>query len=318
MVSEAATNTIANHTANVDSDWLLDRVKRQKQLKMWRIAALVLLLLLLFALINKAGLGSTGSHIARIHVDGFIDTDLERDEHLQKLADNDSVKAVIMHVNSPGGTTAGGENLFNALYRLKQAKPLVVVMDNMAASAAYLAALSGDHIIASRGTITGSIGVIFQSPNVSQLADKIGVDIKQITSGDMKGQPNMLGEFSPESEVVFQELVDDFHAFFIQAVANERKMDLATVEKLADGRIYTGNQASKNGLIDAIGDEQDAITWLEEEKEIKENLKVVEHKLRTPKDNIEKVLGIIAPNMSFLTQKNRYGLLSVPNGYGIF
>ncbi|MEL6873392.1 MAG: S49 family peptidase, partial [Pseudomonadota bacterium] len=176
---------------------VLERRRLRRQVGLWRGLAILagVLVLIAFAAVraNEAGvLGNT--QIARVTVEGMILDDRKRLKMLEKIARADNVKGVIVYINSPGGTTTGGEGLYKALRELSERKPVVAQFGTVAASAAYMAGLGTDRILARENTITGSVGVIMQWPNVSGLLDKIGVRMNQLKSGELKAEPNPFEE----------------------------------------------------------------------------------------------------------------------------
>jgi protease IV len=219
------------------------------------------------------GLWFTHSRVARLVVSGLITDDRKLDEAVEKLADTDGVKALIVAIDSPGGSVAGGEGLHDAIARVAAKKPVVAVMGGTAASAAYMIAVPATHIFAREGTLTGSIGVLLETGEVSGLLKMIGVNAEAITSGPMKDQPSLIRPLTPQGRDVLQGLVMDMYDQFVGMVASGRHLDVTRVRELADGRAYTGNQALKLGLIDAIGGEHDARLWLAQ-KGVSANLPV--------------------------------------------
>jgi len=168
------------------ADMILERRRVRRALAFWRIAAVLAVLALVIVALPLGGGDRRGEHVARISVDGLIRSDQRRAETLADIAGNDSVRALIVLVNSPGGTVAGSEALYDSLRRVAEAKPVAVAMNEVAASGGYLAALAGEHIIARQTTMTGSIGVVAQVPNVSDLLDSIGVEVREVKSADRK------------------------------------------------------------------------------------------------------------------------------------
>ena len=214
------------------------------------------------------GLSDTASGaIARIKITGLIRGDQERTEALERLGKSNA-RAVIVHIDSPGGTTAGSEQLHNSLIQLKAKKPMVVVVDGLCASGGYIAALASDHIIAQSASLVGSIGVIFQYPNFTDLMKTVGVKVEEIKSSPLKASPNGFEPTSPEARAALAAVVMDSYDWFKSLVRDNRKMDAATLEKVADGRVFTGRQAIELKLIDEIGDEKSAVAWLAKEKKV--------------------------------------------------
>ncbi len=205
---------------------------------------------------------------------GFIMDDRERDEMMEKLAEDDMVKAVIVSIDSTGGATTGGEALYESLRRLTQAKPTVATVGTVAASAAYMAAIATDHIVVRRTSITGSIGVLFQYPEISQLMDKIGVKLEEVKSAPLKAEPSPFKPASPEARAVIAGIVNDTYNWFVDIVAERRGMARGTALTLADGRIFTGRQAVEQKLVDTIGGEKEALAWLAKERGIDDTLPI--------------------------------------------
>ncbi len=169
---------------------------------------------------------------------------------------------MIVHIDSPGGTIAGSEQLYDALVRLKAKKPMVVVVDGLAASGGYIAAMASDHIIAQQSSLVGSIGVIFQYPNFTDLLKTIGVKVEEHQVLAAQGCAERLEPTSPEARAAVEALVMDSYDWFKTLVRDRRNLDPAALDKVTDGRVFTGRQALELKLIDALGDEKAAVDWL--------------------------------------------------------
>ncbi|MGH6708033.1 MAG: signal peptide peptidase SppA [Bradyrhizobium sp.] len=268
---------------SLDSDVIVDRRRIRRKLTFWRVLAAVAVLAAVVTVgviatpAGRASLTSSGS-IARVNIEGLIRSDLQRVEALERL-EKSSAAAVIVHINSPGGTTAGSEQLYDALVRLKAKKPLVVVVEGLAASGGYIGALASDHIIAQQSSLVGSIGVLFQFPNFTELMKTVGVKVEEVKSSPLKAAPNGFEPTSPEARAALDALVKDSYAWFRGLVKTRRGMDEALLDKVADGRVFTGRQAVELKLIDQLGDEKTAVAWLVAEKKIKSDLPVRDFKL---------------------------------------
>jgi protease-4 len=225
-----------------------------------------------------------GSRVARLTVSGVISDDRKLDEAVTRLADNDRVKALILAIDSPGGSVAGGEGLHDAIARVAARKPVVAVMGGTAASAAYMIAVPAARIFAREGTLTGSIGVLLETGEVSGLLKTIGVNAEAITSGPLKDQPSLIRPLTQQGKDVLQGLVMDMYDQFVGMVASGRHMDAARVRELADGRAYTGRQALKLGLVDAIGGEHDARLWLAQQRGVSADLPIEDVSTRSLTD----------------------------------
>src|SRR5436853_2489284 len=267
---------------SLDADLIVDRRRMRRKLTFWRVLAVIVAIAAVVALAATARrsdvLTAGGDYIARVKITGLIRNDQERVESLEKLAKS-SAKAVIVHIDSPGGTTAGSEQLHVVLRRVAAAKPLVVVVDGLAASGGYIAAMRADPIVAQGTSLVGSIGVLFQYPNLTDLLKTIGVKGEEIKSSPLKAAPNGYEPTSPEARAAIDALVKDSYAWFRGMVQQRRGMDDALLEKVADGRVFTGRQAVELKLVDAIGDEKTAIEWLVTQKNVKKDLPVRDYKL---------------------------------------
>jgi len=261
---------------SLQTDLLLDRRRLKRRLVVWRtLAVLVLIGAALGVWHRQAGLLG-GPHVARLTVSGIITQDRKLDERVAKLADDARVKALIVEINSPGGSVAGGEALHDAIALVAAKKPVVAVMDGIAASAGYMIAVPAARIFAQSGTLTGSIGVLLPTGEVSGLLKTLGVSVEDITSGPLKDQPSFTKPLTPEGLAVLHGIVMDMYDQFVEMVAAGRHMDADKVRQLGDGRAYTGRQALKLGLVDAIGGEREARAWLAETHDVAKTLPVNE------------------------------------------
>ena len=269
---------------SLDADLIVDRRRMRRKLTFWRVLAVLVAIAAIVALAatvkSSEVLTAGGDYIARVKITGLIRNDQERVESLDKLAKS-SVKAVIVRIDSPGGTTAGSEQLHDSLRRVAAAKPLVVVVDGLAASGGYIAAMSSDHIVAQDTSLVGSIGVLFQYPNVSDLLKTIGVKIEEIKSSPLKAAPNGYEPTSPEARAAIESLVKDSYDWFRNMVRDRRHMDDATLQRVTDGRVFTGRQGLELKLVDEIGNEQTAVDWLAKEKGLKADTPVRDWQLKS-------------------------------------
>jgi protease IV len=268
---------------SLDSDVIVDRRRIRRKLTFWRVTAALIAIAAIVTVglvATPAGRGtlSTAGSIARINIEGLIRSDQNRVEALERL-ENSRAAAVVVHINSPGGTTAGSEQLYDALLRLKAKKPLVVVVEGLAASGGYIAAIAADHIVAQQSSLVGSIGVLFQIPNFTELMKTVGVKVEEVKSSPLKAAPNGFEPTSPEARAALESLVKDSYAWFRGLVKERRGMDDTLLEKVADGRVFTGRQAVELKLVDQLGDEKTAIAWLVAQKGIKADLPVRDYRL---------------------------------------
>ncbi|MDZ4382549.1 MAG: signal peptide peptidase SppA [Parvibaculum sp.] len=259
---------------SLDAVSLADRRRLKRRLFFWRAGAIAALALALLILLAEGGFVLPGAHIARVSIAGIIVDDRAQQDMLEKIAEDGNVKAVILSIDSPGGTTTGSEALFESVRKVSEKKPVVAVLGTLAASGGYIAAISSDHIVARGNTITGSIGVIFQWAQLEGLLDTIGIEMREVKSAALKAEPSPFHKASPEAIRVTQAMLDTSYEWFLRLVAERRNMDAAQARKLGDGRIYSGWQAVENGLVDELGGEEQAIAWLASEHGISETLPV--------------------------------------------
>jgi protease-4 len=214
-----------------------------------------------------------GAHIARVQVSGFVGDQTDNLKLFDDIADSGAA-AVLVEIDSPGGITTGGEALYKGLRKLSEKKPTVAVIDTLGASAAYMAALGTDRIVSRRTSLVGSIGVLVQFPNFSKLLDTVGVKVEEVKSSPLKAAPNGFEPSSPEALAALGSIVNDTYGWFKSLVKDRRGYDDAALAVVTDGRIFTGQQALDLKLVDGLGDDQDAIAWLETTKGIAKDLPV--------------------------------------------
>ncbi len=262
------------------ADDLIDRRRLRRKLTFWRVAAIALVALGLVALSSwfyGEEFGGAGDHIAKVKIEGTITEDDELVERLEKIRKAAHVKGVILAIDSPGGTTAGGEMIYEEIRKLAAEKPVTAQVGTLAASAGYMIASAADHIVARQSSIVGSIGVLVQFPDVTGLMDKLGVKLEEVKSSPLKAEPSPFNPTTDEERAMVRKLILDSYDWFVGIVAERRSMTKPQVLALADGSIFTGRQALTNKLIDAVGGQDEAVDWLAS-KGVDAKLKVVEWK----------------------------------------
>jgi protease IV len=276
------------------ADYLAERRIFQRKLSYWRIAAFSALILgvavsglRLFG--TDASLSFT-PHIARLAIEGIITGDRETLKLIQKIEDSKSAEAVLITIDSPGGTTSGAERLYDAIRRLSAKKPTVAVVGSMAASGGYIAAIGADQIVAVGNALVGSIGVLVQYPNFTKLLDTVGVKVEDVKSSPLKAAPNGFEPTSPEARAALAALVSDSFTWFKSLVKERRAMSDEQLQIVADGRVFTGRQGIELHLVDRLGGEREAIDWLQKEKNIAKDLPVRDWK----QDRTLERLGILS------------------------
>jgi protease-4 len=271
----------------LETETVLDRRRMRRSLSLWRALAVVALVASVAALAFGGGralsLGDE-SQIARVSVEGLITEDRDQLKMLKKIEAADHVKGLIVFINSPGGTTTGGEALFQAIREISEVKPVVAQFGTVAASAAYITGLATDHIVARGNTITGSVGVIFQWAEVSELLGKIGVKMNEVKSGPLKANPSPFQPVDEAGRRTAEAMVAESQKWFVGLVNDRRQIETSGVPGLEEGRVYSGREALTYKLIDAIGGEDEVLRWLREERGVSKSLKVVEWK---PKRDFE-------------------------------
>jgi protease-4 len=270
---------------SLDADLIVDRRRLRRKLTFWRVIAVVVIVLAIAGVAalgsNRAGLTGVRPYIARVTIQGLIRDDQDRVEALERLGNSTLARAVIVHVDSPGGTTAGSEQLFDSLSRLRDKKPMVIVVDGLAASGGYITALAGDHIVAQQTSLVGSVGVLFQFPNVSDLLDKIGVKMESIKSTPLKAAPNGFEPTSPEARAAINSIIQDSYAWFKGLVQDRRHLSDDQLAGVDDGRVFTGRQGIDLKLVDELGDERTGLAWLAKEKNVDSKLPVRDYELHS-------------------------------------
>ncbi|MDZ7823987.1 MAG: signal peptide peptidase SppA [Ahrensia sp.] len=262
------------------ADDIIDRQRLRRKVTFWRIISVLLAVVgvlgLAGLLIDGESIGQRGSdHVAKIKIEGTITEDEELLERLAEIEKSERVRGVILAIDSPGGTTVGGEAIYEAVRKIAQKKPVVAQVGTLAASAGYMIAAGADQIVARQSSIVGSIGVIFQYPNFEQLLTNLGIDMRAIKSSPLKAEPSFYGQTPAGAEEMIERMILDSFTWFKDIVTERRKFTSEKTDTLADGSIFTGRQAKDNGLIDLLGGEEVARSWLTE-KGVDEKLETIE------------------------------------------
>jgi protease-4 len=266
---------------SLDTETILDRRRVRRQLSFWRVLAVIALTLAAGALLVSSESGLLDRRqIARVSLEGMITEDRDFLKLLDRIGEAENVAGVIVYVNSPGGTTTGGEAIYSALRRLSEKKPVVAQFGTVAASAAYIAGLGTDYIVARGNTITGSIGVVMQWPEISGLLDKIGVKVNEVKSGPLKSNPSPFQPLDETGRALAESMIAESHQWFLDLVRTRRQVTTSSIPGLEQGRVFSGREALQHKLIDEIGGEPEAIRWLEG-RGVEKGLKVVDWKERS-------------------------------------
>lgn len=278
-----------------DTDAWLERRRLARRLNWWRSLAVLALVGLALAGLYWIDPGNViqrrQDHVAQLDVEGIITQNDWWMEKLKEIGEDDRAKALIVYVNSPGGSTYGGEALFAALRDVAAKKPTVAVIGTLGASAGYMAAIAADRVYARETSLTGSIGVLFQTAEFSELMAKLGVSAESIASGPLKDEPSPIKPLSPAGREQIRRMVMETHAWFVNLVAERRQMPREKVAELADGRVYSGRLAVENGLVDALGGVEEARRWLAQTHAIPADLPLREVPPDPPRDSWEGLAG---------------------------
>lgn len=256
-----------------------ERKKLRRSRFRWRVVALLAVLVAGGVALSRVQ-PERGAHVARFDVDGIIMGDPDRAKLLRRIAKNDNVKALVVRINSPGGTVTGSEELYDVLREVAEKKPVVATMGDVAASGGYITALAADHIVAMSNTITGSVGVIFQAPNFHELMEKVGVQMVEIKSGDLKAEPTPFKPVDPDIIAAERELVDDSFEWFLGLVRERRDIGDNAMAEIRRGGVFTGRMALERGLIDTLGGMNAVRKWLNEERDVAKNLELVVYEVK--------------------------------------
>jgi protease-4 len=274
-----------------DPELLIDRRRLRRKLTLWRVLGIGGLVVAAGAVGLRVRAGSEGigfgavrPQIARISVSGFIAGSEATAKLMKRVGESSAVQGVVVSINSPGGTTTGSEEIYRNLRQLAAKKPVVAFVDGTAASGAYITALAADHIVARETSLVGSIGVLFQYPEVSGLLDKVGVKVESVKSSPLKAEPSGFAPTSPEARAALAAVVGDTYAWFKGLVAERRGLSETQLAAVSDGRVFSGRQSVPLKLVDELGAERQAVAWLETERKVAKNLPVTDWKPRSESD----------------------------------
>ncbi len=266
---------------SLETEAVLDRRRLRRRASFWRGLAILAVVLAIGAAIGlSANQSSTigTKQIARVTIEGVITEDRKQLELLKRVADARNVEALILFINSPGGTTTGGEAVYEAIRKVAEKKPVVAQFGTVATSAAYIAGLATDQIVARGNSITGSVGVIFQWAEVTDLMAKLGIKMHEVKSGPLKATPSPFQPTDEASKAVAQEMIQESLGWFVGLVSERRGIDTAAVPGLMQGRIYSGREALGYKLVDRIGGEDEVRRWLEDTRGVTKDLRIVDWK----------------------------------------
>jgi protease-4 len=280
----------------LDADMLVDRRRLRRRLMLWRVAAFAI------AIVAVLGIGTLvagrsgmfdlagGRHVARVAISGFISYDRPLIRALDRVAENDSVRALILQIDSPGGSTTGSEAIYAAIRRVAAKKPVVAVVGTLGASGAYIASLGADHIVSGETSLVGSIGVIVQWAEIDQLLRTLGIRFQEVKTSPLKAAPNPFEPSTEEARAALRMVVGDSYTWFTDLVRTRRNLDADKLREVSDGRVFTGRQSLELRLVDELGDERTARQWLERAKGVPASVPVRD--VRPDRDRVPGLIDI--------------------------
>lgn len=266
---------------------LLERGKLNNKILLLKGTLMLLLICIvgyLYSSKNPTNPDKKPDYLGLIKIENEIFEDSKFDKMLDDIEKSNSIKGLVIQINSPGGSSGASEKIYHKLSLIRKKIPIVSSISSLGASGAYLIALSSDRIFAQNMSLTGSIGVVMQTAEIVELAEKLGIKFKNYKSSEFKAAPSPMEVSSPQVDKAIMDIISDSHSYFIELVALNRKIDNNEAAKLADGRIYTGRQAVSNKLVDEIGTLENAIEWIKKEKNLDNNIELREIE---PKKKIE-------------------------------
>lgn len=278
-----------------DLEKFISYFNMRKSRNRWRFVALVVLVIMAIGALSRQSVPTSikaeEDHIARITLQGIILENREQTEKMREIANNKSIKGVIVEIDSPGGTMTGGLSVYNNLREIAAKKPVVAVMKTIAASGGYLSALGADYILANEATLTGSIGVVMPLVDATELAAKVGIKSDAFASGTLKANTSPLDVRDIQDRQYLQNLVDTLNDTFYKYVKLRRpSMTESQIKYMKDGRAVVGVQAFNLNLIDAIGDTRTARKWFQTKLELADPLLLEDYPLYEPEHWLQDAL----------------------------
>lgn len=290
----------------LERDFYEERRRKWRRSAFWRGFGIAAVLALILTALNWSGeIAQGGDHIARIEISGVIMDDMERDVFFADVAENPAIRAVVLRINSPGGSTAGSEALFASIRALAAQKPVIATLSEVAASGGYVAAIAADHIVARGNTLTGSIGVIMEYPDFTDLMARVGVGYETVRSSELKAEPSPFRPTNPAARALDQAMVAESYDWFRALVGDRRGLSGAPLDAVANGAVFTGRMALENGLIDEIGGEPEALVWLESRDAALTDLPVRDWEVEREEPLLAGILGMFGPTGGILGEISR-------------
>ncbi len=280
--------------------------KRSLAIKRFAVGLFSIILISSFFLYSS----KSKNFIATISIEGIINNPVEILSDLENINKSSNVKALLVNINSPGGTFVSSKELYDKIKEIRKKIPVVTYMREMATSGGYLVSLASQKIFSNVGTITGSIGVILQTAEITKLLQKVGINPIVIKSGDLKATPNPLEGVSEKDSEYLNDIINSMQLEFLKLLSENRDIENETLRVISDGRIFTGKQAKELNLVDFIGSKNDAIQWLKEEAKLPSDIDIIDF---SKENKYEKLINmrLFDKNFNFLKNNIYNGFLLI-------
>ena len=290
----------------IERDFYEERRRKWRRSAFWKgFLVAAVLALIIGAIAGSDDLMASRDHVARVNLTGVIVDDEDRNRMLADLAEADHARALILRINSPGGTTVGSEAIFEAVRVIAETRPVVAVMGEVAASGGYIAGIAADHIVARGNTITGSIGVIMEYPNFTEVMDVLGIGIETVRSSELKAEPSPFRPTNPAARARDELMIAESYDWFRDLVGDRRDLGGNALSEVANGGIFSGRMALELGLIDEIGGEPQAVAWLESREAGLGDLPVRDWEIERETSALGAIIGALGANSGILEEISR-------------
>ena len=287
---------------------ILEKYLSKRSLIVKRFATVLISIILIFSFFLFTS--KKKDFIATISIEGIISNPEETLNDLENINKSSNAKALLVNINSPGGTFVSSKELYDKIKEISKKIPVVTYMREMATSGGYLVSLASQKIFSNIGTITGSVGVILQTAEITELLEKIGINPIVIKSGKLKATPNPLEGLSENDSKYLNDVIKSMQLEFLSLLSENRNIESKTLEIISDGRIFTGKQAKELNLIDFIGSKSDAIQWLKDEAKLPQDIDILDY---SKENQYEKLISmrLFDKNFNFLKKNIYSGFLAI-------
>lgn len=258
------------------SDTIIFIKELKKKVSLWRLLTFASVFFLVILTSNRIFNSSSNKNfIAKINIDGVILNDTFSFNKINELK-NDNIKGIILSINSNGGDVVESEKLYTFFRELSKEKPIVSIINGMGASGAYLVAMASDYIVSYNTSLVGSVGVLMQTYEITDLAKKIGINLINYKSSSLKGAPNPFEKINPDVDMVISQQINDIYDYFLNIFIERRKIAITEAQEIANGQVYTGRQALEYGLVDKIGGENDVLDYFKDNNIDTDNIQIID------------------------------------------